>query len=161
VLWPLGLGLAFGGLALWAGLVYSSNQASFRAQAVPAKAVIEQIYAGSPGVSYFSPLTIFDQYGIVQFDAKGQTAHPRVLLVAGCNQTCVPIYHVGQVVTVYYAPGNLSYAQLNPPARVSSTNVIYALWFLGAFALIFLTGAVINAVIKLRDARPPVARAGR
>ena len=51
VVWPLAAGLAFCALGLWAGLAYTNAQASFLAQAVPAKAVIGQIYAGSPHAS--------------------------------------------------------------------------------------------------------------
>jgi hypothetical protein len=153
VLWPLAAGLAFCALGLWAGVVYSNNQAAFRAQAVPVKAVIDQIYAGSPRLSNGGALTVFDQYGIVQFEARGQTAHARVLLVNGCSVTCLPVYRVDQVLTVYYSPENLSYAQLSSPARESSTGVFFAVWFFGFFALIFLAAAVINAVTALRDAR--------
>ena len=151
MLWPFAVGLAFCALGLWAGLVYNNNQADFRAQAVPAEAVIDQIYAGQPLVG--TP-DVYDQYGIVHFDAQGQIAHARVLLVAGCTGTCLPVYRVGQVVTVYYAPENPSYAQLNSPARGTSAygRLVYAVWFFGFLGLIFLVAAAINAVVALRDA---------
>jgi hypothetical protein len=153
VLWPLAVGLAFCALGLWGALVYNNNQAAFRAQAVPAKAVIVQIYAGQPLVG--AP-DVFDQYGIVHFEAHGRTADARVLLVAGCSVTCLPVYRVGQVLTVYYSPENLSYAQLNSPARGTSAygRLIYEVWGFGFLGLIFLVAAVINAVAALRDARP-------
>jgi uncharacterized protein DUF3592 len=161
VLWPLAVGLAFCALGLWAALVYNNNQAAFRAQAVPAKAVIDQIYAGQPLVG--AP-DIFDQYGIVHFEAQGRTAHARVVLVAGCSGTCLPVYRVGQVLTIYYSPENLSYAQLNSTARGTSAygRLVWAVWGFGFLGLIFLVAAVINAVAALSDARlATIPRTGR
>jgi uncharacterized protein DUF3592 len=156
VLWPLAVGLAFCALGLWAALVYNNNQAAFRAQAVPAKAVIDQIYAGQPVAG---PLDVFDQYGIVHFEAQGRTANARVLLVAGCSGTCLPVYRVGQVLTIYYSPANLSYAQLNSSARGTSAygRLIYAVWGFGFLGLIFLVAGVINLVAALGDARSALA----
>lgn len=153
VLWPLATGLALCALALWAALVYNNNEAAFQAQAVPAEAVIDQIYAGQALVG---AADVFDQYGIVHFEAQGGTAHARVLLVAGCSGTCLPVYRVGQVLTVYYSPKNLSYAQLNSPARGTSAygRLVYAIWGFGFLGLILLVAAVINVVAALRDARP-------
>jgi Protein of unknown function (DUF3592) len=115
VLVPLVLGLAFGALALWAGLTYRHDQAAFRAQAQPATAVVDKIYAGPPSIGN-GGTPLFDQYGLVQFEARGQLAHARVLLVSGCIGVCVPKYRVGQQLRVYYSPQNLSYAQLGPQA---------------------------------------------
>jgi hypothetical protein len=153
VLWPLAIGLAFCALGLWAGLVHRNNQAAFRAQAVPAKAVIDQIYGGPLRLPISGAPTGFDQYGIVHFEARGRTAHARVLLVAGCSGVCFPVYRVGQVLTVYYSPENLSYAQLSSPARETSPGFFYAVWLFGFLGLIFLAAAVINVVTALRDAR--------
>jgi hypothetical protein len=153
VLRPLAIGLAFCALGLWAGLVYLNNQAAFRAQAVPARAVIDQIYSGPLRLPYAGAPETFDQYGIVHFEARGQTAHARVLLVDGCTGVCVPVYRVGQVLSVYYSPGNLSYARLTPPARQTSADVIYAAGIFGFLGAPFLVAAVINMVIALRDAR--------
>jgi hypothetical protein len=155
VLWPLAIGLAFCALGLWAGLVHRNNQAAFRAQAVPAKAVIDQVYGGPIRLPATSGApAIFDQYGIVHFEARGRTAHARVLLVAGCSGVCFPVYRVGQVLTVYYSPENLSYAQLISPAHETSAGVFYAVFLFGFLGLIFLAAAVINVVTALRDARP-------
>jgi len=55
VLWPFAIGLAFCALGLWAGLTYRHNQAVFRAHAVPARAVIGQIYASAPSQNYDAP----------------------------------------------------------------------------------------------------------
>jgi hypothetical protein len=153
VLGPLAIGLALCALALWAGLVYRNHQAAFRAQAIPAKAVIDQIYGGPVSVSPSGTSATFDQYGIVHFEARGRTAHARVLLVEGCSGVCFPVYRVGQVLTVYYSPENLSYAQLSSPARKTSSDVFSAVWVFGFLGLIFLAAAVINAVTALRDAR--------
>jgi hypothetical protein len=153
VLWPLAIGLAFCALGLWAGLVYRNNQAAFRAQAVPARAVIDQIYSGPLRLPVPGAPESFDQYGIVHFKARGQTAHARVLLVDGCTGVCVPVYRVGQMLTVYYSPGNLSYARLSPPGRQTSADVIYAVWIFGFLGVLFLVAAVVNMVPALRDAR--------
>jgi len=153
VLLSLAIGLAFCALGLWAGLVYRNNQAAFRADAVPARAVIDQIYSGPLRLPDPGAPESFDQYGIVRFNARGQTAHARVLLVDGCTGVCIPIYRVGQMLTVYYSPGNLSYARLGPPARQTSPDVIYAVWIFGFLGALFLVVAVVNVVIALRDTR--------
>jgi hypothetical protein len=153
VLWPLAIGLAFCALGLWAGLVYRNNQAAFRAQAVPARAVIDQIYSGPLRLPGPGAPENFDQYGIVHFKARGQTAHARVLLVDGCTGVCVPVYRVRQMLTVYYSPGNLSYARLSPPGRQTSADVIYVVWIFGFLGVLFLVAAVVNMVLALRDAR--------
>lgn len=144
MLWPLAGGLALCVLGLWAGLVYQHNQAAFAAQAVPAKAVIDQIYGSAPSQNYGA--ATFDQYGLVHFEVRGRTAHARVLLVAGCSGTCVPRYRVGQVLTVYYSPGNRGYAQLRSPARNSSADFLPVALLLGLFAVLSLAAAVINMV---------------
>lgn len=142
VLGPLAAGLALCALALWSALANLHNQAAFRAHAVPAKAVIDQIYAGpvqygNGGGSYF------DQYALVRFAARGATAHARVLLVPGCSGTCFPGYHVGQLLTVYYNPQNLNYAQLSSQDKSSWFGDWILFGFLG---LIFIAAAVINVV---------------
>ena len=136
VLWPLATGLAFCALGLWAGLVYQHNQAAFRAQAVPARAVIDQIYGSAPSQNYDAPT--FDQYGLVHFEVRGRTAHARVLLVAGCSGTCVPEYRAGQVLTVYYSPENLRYAQPRSPARNTSAGFLPTALLFGFLGVIFL-----------------------
>jgi hypothetical protein len=148
VLWPLAVGLAFCALGLWAGLAYQHNQAAFRAQAVPARAVIDQIYGSAPSQNYTAPT--FDQYGLVHFEAHGRTAHARVLLVADCSGTCIPRYRVGQVLTVYYSPGNLRYAQLRSPARSTSAAFVPGVLLLGSMGVFFLAAAVINMVTAPR-----------
>lgn len=153
VLWPLAIGLAFCALGLWLGLVQRNNQAAFRSQAVPVKAVIDQIYGGPIRLPTSGGPAIFDQYGIVHFEARGQTAHARVLLVAGCSGICVPTYRVGQVLTVYYSPENLSYAQLISPARETSAGGFSPVFLFGLLGLVFLAAAVINVITALRDAR--------
>jgi hypothetical protein len=149
VLWPLALGLAFGALGLWAGLTYSHNQAAFRAQALPATGVIEQIYATPPTVGT-SGVAMFDQYGMVRFEARGQFADARVLL-GSCSGICVPKYHVGQDVRVYYSPQNLSYAQLGAPGHGTPLSLsVFGVWFFGLLAVIFLFAAAVNAVMWAR-----------
>jgi hypothetical protein len=123
------------------------------AHAVPARAVIDQIYSGPLRLPDPGAPESFDQYGIVRFNARGQTAHARVLLVDGCTGVCIPIYRVGQMLTVYYSPGNLTYARLSPPARQTSPDVIYAVWIFGFLGALFLVVAVVNVVIALRDTR--------
>jgi hypothetical protein len=152
VLWPLAIGLALSALGLWAGLVYSHNQAAFRAQAVRARAVIDQLYGGPLHLPNSGAPASFDQYGIVHFEARGQTAHARVLLVSGCSGTCLPACHVGQALTVYYSPTNLSYAQLASPARENFDGLFYAVWLFGFLGVIFLVGAAVNMVTALRHA---------
>jgi hypothetical protein len=152
VVGPLVVGLAFCALGLWAGRVYRSDQASFRAQAVPATAVIDQVYAGALRLPGAGAPEVFNQYGIVQFQAHGRTAHARVLLVDSCTGACFPVYRVGQVLTVYYRPENPSYAQL-APAHETPAGIFYAVWIFGFLGLIFLMAAVINAVAAHRDAR--------
>jgi hypothetical protein len=151
VMWPLAIGLVFCALGLWSGLVYRHNQAAFRAQAVPAEAVIDQIYAGPLSLTINGARATFDQYGLVRFEVRGRTAHARVLLVAGCSGPCFPVYHVGQVLTVYYSPANLSYAQLRSSDK-TSTDFFYAIFFFGFFGITFLVAAVINTVAAIRDA---------
>jgi hypothetical protein len=129
--------------------MYQHNQAAFAARAVPAKAVIDQIYGSAPSQNYDAPS--FDQYGLVHFGVRGRTAHARVLLVADCSGTCLPRYRVGQVLTVYYSPDNLRYAQLRSPARTSPADSLPAVLLLGLLAVIFLAAAVINMVTAPRD----------
>lgn len=112
VLGPLAAGLVLWALGLWSGLMYQHEEEAFLAQAVPATAVIDQFYT-SAASGYTAA---FDQYAIVHFDAGGQTAHARVLLATGCLGACVNAYSVGQQLTVYYIPGNLTFARLGPPA---------------------------------------------
>jgi len=150
VLWPLAGGLACCALGLWAGLAYQHNQAAFSAQAVPAKAVIDQIYGSAPSQNYAAPT--FDQYGLVHFQAHGRTARARVLLVAGCSGTCILAYRVGQVLTVYYSPGNLHYAQLRSPARHTSAALLPGVLVFGFLGVLFLAAAVINMVAAPRAA---------
>jgi uncharacterized protein DUF3592 len=143
VLWPLAIGLAIGALGLWSGIVYQHNQAAFRAQAVRARAVIEQIYDSAPSQNEGAPPT-FDQYAILHFEAQGRTAHARVLLVANCSGVCVPTYRVGQILTVDYSRQNLSYAQLPSRLRTPSADFWDVFMALGFLGLIFLAAAVIN-----------------
>jgi hypothetical protein len=153
VLWPLGIGLVFCALSLWSGLTNRQNQATFQANAVSAKAVIDQIYASSPRVN-IGGLASFDQYAIVHFESGGRTAHARVLLEDGCTGTCLPVRRVGQVLTVYYSPDNLSYAQLAPPGREAAGYYFWGVWLFGFFALISLVIATVNMVTMLRGGLP-------
>jgi len=137
-------GLALCAFGLGSGLVYLHHQAAFRAQAVPAKATIDQIYASAP--SQTSSESTFDQYGLVHFAARGRTAHARVLLVAGCRGTCLPAYRVGQVLTVYYSPNNLSYAQLRSSDPGTSAGFLIAALMCGFIGVIFIVAAGINMV---------------
>jgi len=135
VLWPLAAGLAFCALSVWAASTYVHNQAAFRANAIPASAVIDQIRAGTPyenqtGVSW-------DDYAHVHFQAQGGTAHALVLLDGRT-------YHAGQVITVYYSPHNLRYAQLSPSAKSSFTLDWGMILLFGLFGVVFLVAAVIN-----------------
>jgi hypothetical protein len=57
------------------------------------------------------------------------------------------------MLTVYYSPGNLSYARLSPPGRQTSADVIYVVWIFGFLGVLFLVAAVVNMVLALRDAR--------
>jgi hypothetical protein len=124
--------------------VYEHNQAVFRAQAVPTRAIIDQIYMSAPSQGYNAPM--FDEYALVHFNALGERTRARVLLVANCSGTCVPGYHVGQVLTVVYNPKNLSYAQLPSRLRTPSANFLYPLLLFGSLGIIFLAAAVINIV---------------
>lgn len=147
VLWPLALGLAFGALALWAGLTYSHNQAAFRAQALSVTGVIDQIYATPPTVG-LGGVASFDQYGVVRFEARGQVADGRVLL-GSCTGLCTPRYRVGQEVRVYYSPQNRSYAQLGAPGHGTPISVL-GIWFFALLAVISLFAAAVNAVMRAR-----------
>jgi predicted Zn-dependent protease with MMP-like domain len=143
VLLPLAVGLAFCGLGLWSWLVYTHNQADFQAHAVPARAVIDQLYTRNLNVTG----TSFDQYGTVAFAAGGRTVHAQVLL-GTCNTQCIPGFRTGQVLTVYYNPQNLDYAQLKPGGPASGS------WwaiFLGLFGGIFIFAAVVNLVTRRRQ----------
>jgi hypothetical protein len=149
VLWPLALGLAFGALALWAGLTYSHNQAAFRAQALPATGVIDQIYASSSTVGTNGVATFY-QYGMVRFEARGQFADARVLL-GSCSGICLPKYHVGQDVRVYYNPKNLSYAQLGAPGHGTPLSLsVLGICFFALCAVVLLFAAAVNAVMWAR-----------
>jgi hypothetical protein len=148
VLLPLVLGLALGALALLGGLTYTRNQAAFRAQALPATAVIDQIYYSAPTMNR-NGNTSFNQYGMVRFEAHGQPMDARVLLGYRCMVVCSPQYRVGQDVLVYYSPQNLGYAQLGPPGR-GNPDAIAGIWLLGGFAVIFLFAAVVNGVTRIR-----------
>jgi len=77
---------------------------------------------------------------------RGRTAHARVLLVAGCQGTCLPTYRVGQVLTVYYSPDNLSYAQLRSADSGTSARFLIAALISGFIGVIFIVAAVINMV---------------
>jgi hypothetical protein len=154
VLWPLGIGLVLCALGLQSGLTNRQNQATFQANAVSAKAVIDQIYTSSLVVNP-SGLARFDQYAIVQFESGGRTAHARVLLEQGCTGICFPVRRVGQVLTVYYSPENLSYAQLARPAHETSAHYFFwGFWLFGFFALVSLAIAAVNMVTMLRGALP-------
>jgi hypothetical protein len=109
---------------------------------MPARAVIDQIYASAPSQGSDAPT--FNQYALVHFEVRGRTAHARVLLVANCRGTCIPRYRIGQVLTVDYSPENLSNAQLPSPATGISASVLFALLAFGLFAVMFLVAAVIN-----------------
>jgi predicted Zn-dependent protease with MMP-like domain len=136
--------LALCGLGLWAGLADAHSQAVFLARAVPAKAVINEIYASDNTAGLG-----FSQYGIVAFEAAGRPAHARVLL-ATCSGVCGPGFRVGQELTVYYSPGNPSYAQLR---RASSSTGYMAASFVGFLGVVFIAGPVINLVIAARSGR--------
>jgi hypothetical protein len=56
---------------VWAGLVYTHNQAVFRAHAVPAGAVIDKVYAGASTVDE-SGAVIPSWYASVHFEAGGR-----------------------------------------------------------------------------------------
>jgi hypothetical protein len=142
----MAIGLSLCALGLWSGLVYAHNQAVFSAQAVQASAVIDQIYTSAPSQGYNPPT--FDEYALVHFGANGTIAHARVLLATNCSGTCVPVYRVGQVLTVDYSRENLSYAQLHSRTRKPSANFVYALLLFGSFGVIFLGAAVINMVTR-------------
>ena len=97
---------------LLANHAYRANQADFRAHAVQARGVIDQLdptYADTISMNRGR----YNPYGMVRFSAKSQTAHARVLLQY-CSAGCRVPYRVGQVITVYYSPENLGYAQLSP-----------------------------------------------
>jgi hypothetical protein len=140
VLGPLATGLVLWALGLWSGLMYQHEQDAFRAQAVSATAVIDQLYTSAPS-SYTAS---FDQYAIVHFETGGQTAHARVLLATGCRGACVNGYSLGQQLTVYYIPGNLTFARLSSPAPPTWTGYLSAVLVLGLLGTIFLVAAVIN-----------------
>jgi predicted Zn-dependent protease with MMP-like domain len=145
VLWPLAVGLILCGLGLWFALTSANNDAVFRARAVPAKAVIDRLYASDnsavPGLA---------QYGTVAFEAGGRTVHARVLLSV-CGATCVSGFRAGQVLTVYYLPENPSYAQLSP---ASSPFGYWSAAFFGLLGAVFLAAAVINLVTRAGQAAP-------
>jgi Protein of unknown function (DUF3592) len=131
-------------LGVWAGLVYTHNQAVFRAHAVPAEAVIEKVYAGASTVAD-SGVVSSDWYADVHFEADGRTARARVMLTP-CGMTCTSIYRAGQDLKVFYNPENPAYAQLRP------TDPSGYVWvaFLGLMGMIFLTAAVVNAIPQKR-----------
>jgi hypothetical protein len=133
-------GLAFWALGVWSGLMYQHDEAAFRVQAVPAAAVIDQIYTSAAS----SHTVTFNEYATVHFDAHGQTAHAHVLLVAGCQGTCVTEYNEGQALTVYYVPGNLAFARLSIPAPPTWTDYLPEFLIFGLFGTIFLVAAAIN-----------------
>lgn len=146
MLWPLVFGLVCCGLGLWGGLVYTHNQTAFSAHAVPAKSVIDQLYAGGSTVNS-NGVVSFDQYAIVHFQAGRQTAHARVML-ASCAGKCVPGYRIGQELNVFYNPQNLGYAQLT--SGISYTGYI-VVGFLGFLGITSLAAAIINAVMQRRQ----------
>jgi len=145
VLWPLAVGLVLCGLGLWLVLKTAHDEAVFQARSVPAKAVIDQLYASDntavPGLA---------QYGIVAFEAGGRTVHARVLL-AVCGGTCVSGFRAGQVLTVYYNPENPSYAQLRSVSWLTGYPMAAFLGFMGAIPL---AAAVINLVTRPGSAGP-------
>ena len=144
VLWPLVTGVARCGLGLWSVSATSRRQAAFRADAVPARAAIGRIYPG-PLIVTPSGAASFDQFAMVRCGVRGRIAHARVMLVPGCSGVCLPRYHVGQVITVYYSPRNPDYAQLRPPAGRSWLDDGGGI-ILGFLGLIFLAAAVINVL---------------
>ncbi len=157
VLWPLVAGVALCGLSVWAAVAHARSLAAFRASAVPARAAIDRVYAGQVYQGDAGGSS-FDQYAMVRFAARGVTAHARVLLVPGCSAVCLPRYHAGQVITVYYSPQNLNYAQLRPGGFGNGTDdAIAAVVLSGVFGLIFLTAAVVNL---LTAGRPGAAGSG-
>jgi Protein of unknown function (DUF3592) len=142
VLVPFAVGLAFGGVCLWSGLVLARNQSAFAAHAVTVNAVIAQLYASAPSQGY-GPAT-FDQYALVH--VRGAAGRARVLLAAGCTGVCIPKYHVGQVITVDYSPQNPGYAQLDSRERGFSASELYSLWLFGFLAALSFVVAIINMI---------------
>lgn len=150
--WPPAVfGLLFSALGVGLALLYWHNQATFRAGAVPARAVIDRLYSTtaypltSPGGYYY------DQYGLIHFQAQGRTEHAHVLLVADCSGDCLPVYSPGQVLTVYYNPQNPTYAQLNRPGPANLVLAIYLIPFFPLFGLVLLVAAAINLVAAIQD----------
>jgi hypothetical protein len=128
------------------------NQATFQARAVPARAAIDQIYTTGP---FPAPVgnggPSLNEDGVVHFQAQGRTAHARVVLVSDCSGACLPVYRVGQVLTVYYNPQNLTYAQLNPPGPPNLIGFAFGFSLFALFGLTFLAAAVINGVAAAQD----------
>jgi hypothetical protein len=89
--------------------------------------------------------------GLVHFKAQGQTAHARVVLASDCIGACPPVYRVGQVLTVYYNPQNLTYAQLNPPGPPNLIGFAFGFFLFALCGLTFLAAAVINGVTAAQD----------
>jgi hypothetical protein len=145
VLWPATIGIALCGFGIWSGLVYENHQAEFRADAVQTRAVIDQIYTSAPSQGYSAPT--FDEYALVHFFVLGERAQARVLLASDCTGTCVPVYRVGQVLTVDYSRANSSYAQLPAQGRLPSPSFLYGLMIFGLLGVIFLGAAVVNIVM--------------
>jgi hypothetical protein len=122
--------------------VYEHNQAYFRAHAVQARAVIDNIYTSAPSQDYNAPT--FDEYALVHFVAVGNRAQARVLVASNCSGVCVPAYRIGQALTVYYNPDNLRYAQLPSQLHGPSASSLTALLAFGSLGLAFLGAAVVN-----------------
>ena len=120
------------------------NQAAFTAHAVRTRAIIARIYYGAPSQNYDAPT--FDQYAIVNFEARGRTAHARVLLASDCRGTCLPGYRVGQALSVEYSPENLTYAQLPSRSRGISVDLWYVIVGIELLGVMLLVAAVINMV---------------
>jgi len=63
------------------------------------------------------------------------------------------VYRAGQVLTVYYSPQNLSYAQLDRPRPPTAGGLPDGFYLCAAFALIFLVAAAINLAVLVHERR--------
>jgi hypothetical protein len=142
------MGMAFCALSVWAAFAYSHNQSEFRAVAVPARAVIDKVYAAN--LYHGNSGWTFDQYALVHFETRRGTVHAQVLLAVACRGSCLPVYRAGQMLTVYYSPQNMSYAQLSAKAKLSSNSDWGAIIIFGIVGLVTVAIAASNILKAAR-----------
>jgi hypothetical protein len=141
---PAVIGLALLAVAAWGYHQKSAADTDIARYGVTTTGVIGSISAAGLGIND-AGTTQYDQYGIVNFTARGSPETARIFLVS-CSGICAPHYQSGEKLLITYDSRNTADAVLGrytPPLAPVSLAIILAL----AFGLIALVAAVANLVL--------------